>query len=117
MKKLSFASPCGPLIAAKVNFCTADFTNPAHLRELMGQKCRMDEKEKNTFKEFTLKDQLSNVIHNHTPSELKMIYMRVCMTIGISPDPDYFKSTSKGKIGLEEIIWVHRLVLKVIWNE
>ena len=76
----------------------------------------MDEDEIATFIVSNLKDQLNDVITIHTPSELKMVYMRVCMILGMVPDPDYFKSPSKGKIGLEEIIWDNKVYLRKVWR-
>lgn len=99
-----------------VNFCNADFTNGGHLLHLTSKKVEMSAKEKEEFMEANLKDQISAAIMNHTPSDCKMIYMRVQLTICEPPDPDFFKSPSKGKAGLIETIWEHRVLLNAFWS-
>jgi len=99
-----------------VNFCNADFTNGGHLLHLISKKVEMTTKEKEEFMEADLKDQLKAAIMNHTPSDCKMIYMRVQITIFEPPDPDFFKSPVKGRANLIEIIWEHRVLLKTFWN-
>ena len=77
----------------------------------------MTDEAKEEFAALVLRTQLTEVIQGHTPSELKMVYMQICMMLSMKASPDYFKSSVKGKDGLEEMIWDNRTKLGRIWNE
>ena len=77
----------------------------------------MTDKAKEEFAALELRTQLTEVIRVHTPSEMKMVYMQICMMLSITPCPDFFKSSVKWKDGLEEMIWDNREKLDGMWKQ
>ena len=82
-----------------------------------GRVSNMSQEAKAEFEELDLKLQLMEVINAHTPSEMKMVYTQVCLLLSVKPSTDFFKNATKGKDGLEEMIWNNLRKLRHIWNK
>ena len=116
MKTLSIESVDSPptivfkkMPPVDVDYLSADWTNSSHLVVLAESK----EKEwslndKKTFLNLSLQDQMREVVSEHTPSELKMVYAITCHKLGIRPRTDFFKNGSKDKSRLYDFLWEYR---------
>ena len=72
------------------------------------------EDDKEQLLELSLKEKLRDVVHDHAPSELKMVYAQTCLVLGIRANVGFFKNGSKDKDRFEEFIWEHRKLLRNI---
>ena len=65
-----------------------------------------------------LKSQLMQVIHIHTPSEMRMVYMQVCGLLSFKPLTDFFfKSSEKRNTRLKGMIWENCKLFIHVWDE
>lgn len=62
-------------------------------------------------------DLLHEFIEDHSPSDLKMVYMQLCCQLGIKPLTSFFNKPKKGREGLENMIVKNRVQIGEIWNE
>ena len=49
---------------------------------------------------------------DHTPSELKMVHMNICNSVGLRPSVQFFKSSAKDRKRLHELILDHWSMLQ-----
>lgn len=107
-----------PFVREDVTLFNVNWTESNYLLVLIETKVpNMTDKAKEEFAALELRTQLTEVIRVHTPSEMKMVYMQICMMLSIEPCPDFFKSSVKGKDGLEEMIWDNREKLDGMWKQ
>ena len=91
---------------------SANWVNEDHLSKLKELKQKeWTEDDKEQFSELSFKEKLRDVVHDHAPSELKMVYALICSVLGIRASTDFFKNGSKDKDRFEEFIWGHRKLL------
>ena len=100
-----------------INYLNANWVHSSHLltlKELKQKNLKSEDKEK--FKKRSLKEQIREVVYEHGPSELKMVYVQNCAMLGIPASVDFFKNGSKDKERFFEFIWEHRKSLRSIQN-
>ena len=100
-----------------INILTGNFVDEYHLMIMLDKKKKLDENEKSELAAMNLKDTIWEVVHAHTPSEMKMVYVQVCGSLSLRASMDFFKSPVKGKEGLVDIIWDNRKQLNKFYNE
>ena len=107
-----------PFVRENVTLFNVNWTESNYLLVLIETKVpNMTDKAKEEFAALELRTQLTEVIRVHTPSEMKMVYMQMCMMLSMKPSTDFFKSSVKGKDGLEEMIWDNREKLDGMWKQ
>ena len=100
-----------------INYLNANWVHSSHLltlKELKQKNLKSEDKEK--FQKRSLKEQIREVVYEHGPSELKMVYVQNCAMLGIPASVDFFKNGSKDKERFFEFIWEHRKSLRSIQN-
>ena len=98
-----------------INFLNANWVHSNDLltlKELKQKNLKSEDKEK--FKKRSLKEQIREVVYDHGPSELKMVYVQNCTMLRIPASVDFFKNGSKDKERFFEFIWEHRKSLRSI---
>ena len=96
-----------------IDYLSANWVNEDHLSKLKESKQKeWTEDDKEQFSELSLKETLRDVVHDHAPSELKMVYAVTCSVLSIRASTGFFKNGSKDKDRFEEFIWGHRKLLR-----
>ena len=81
-----------------IDYLNCSYTNKNHLQVLIEKKePKMSDKLKAAFAAMDLMDQLHEVITNHTPSELKMVYMQICGYLSMKHSEIFSSLLNKGR--------------------
>ena len=113
--KIVFKNSPGIEIDYDINFLTVNWGNSNDiltLKELKQKDLTSDDKEQ--FLRRSPKEQLHEVVYDHGPSELKMVYVQTCFKLGIPASVEFFKNGSKDKERFYEFIWENRKSLRNI---